>query len=86
MRSHEETEEIVLGTAMTKLGDPPAFPSEGEGFGDPKHSAPGLTIRQEFAARATSALLSRPMPWSIEDIVSYAVQTVDALIAELEKK
>ncbi len=36
----------------------PAFPSEGEGFGNPKHSAPGMTLRDYFAAQALKGMLS----------------------------
>ena len=34
----------------------PAFPSVGEGFGDPRHHAPGMSLRDYFAANAP------PMP------------------------
>jgi hypothetical protein len=33
----------------------PAFPSVGEGFGNPNYSAPGMTLRDWFATHATEA-------------------------------
>jgi hypothetical protein len=33
----------------------PAFPSVGEGFGNPSYSAPGMTLRDWFATHATEA-------------------------------
>jgi hypothetical protein len=33
----------------------PAFPSVGEGFGNPSYSAPGMTLRDWFATHATDA-------------------------------
>jgi hypothetical protein len=36
----------------------PAFPSVGEGFGNPKYSTPGMTLRDWFATHATDADLA----------------------------
>ena len=41
---------------MTTINDGgPAFPSVGEGFGNPSYSAPGMTLRDWFATHATEA-------------------------------
>ena len=36
----------------------PAFPSVGEGFGNPNYSTPGMTLRDYFAAAALQGLLA----------------------------
>ena len=38
----------------------PAFPSVGEGFGNPLYSAEGMTLRDYFAGQALAGLLARP--------------------------
>lgn len=38
--------------------NPPAFPRTGEGFGNPKYDAPGMTLRDWFAGQAFAAALS----------------------------
>ncbi len=38
----------------------PAFPCEGEGFGNPKHHTPGMTLREHFAGQALAGIASRP--------------------------
>jgi len=40
---------------MTINDGGPAFPSVGEGFGNPSYSAPGMTLRDWFATHATEA-------------------------------
>jgi len=47
----------------------PAFPSVGEGFGNPSYSAPGMTLRDWFATHATEQDLQafrdpRPGGWN----------------------
>ena len=37
----------------------PAFPSVGEGFGNPTYSAPGMSLRQWYAGMAMQGLLVR---------------------------
>jgi hypothetical protein len=34
----------------------PAFPSVGEGFGNPSYSAPGMTLRDWFAGQALASM------------------------------
>jgi hypothetical protein len=34
----------------------PAFPSVGEGFGNPSYSAPGMTLRDWFASQALAGV------------------------------
>lgn len=36
----------------------PAFPSEGEGHGNPKHWTPGMNLRDWFAGQAASGMLA----------------------------
>jgi hypothetical protein len=43
--------------SMTNDGGP-AFPSVGEGFGNPSYSAPGMTLRDWFAGQALAGLLA----------------------------
>lgn len=38
--------------------NPQAFPSTGEGFGNPKYSAPGMTLRDYFAAKAMTVIMA----------------------------
>jgi hypothetical protein len=42
---------------MTTINDGgPAFPSVGEGFGNPSYSAPGMTLRDWFAGQALAGM------------------------------
>jgi hypothetical protein len=43
---------------MTINDGGPAFPSVGEGFGNPSYSAPGMTLRDWFAGQALAGLLA----------------------------
>ena len=36
----------------------PAFPSEGEGFGDPRYSTPGMTLRDWFAGQTFASIMT----------------------------
>jgi hypothetical protein len=38
----------------------PAFPSVGEGFGNPSYSAPGMTLRDWFAGQVLAGLCADP--------------------------
>jgi hypothetical protein len=50
----------------------PAFPSIGEGFGNPNYSAPGMTLRDYFAAKAMQAVLTRYPDCTVTDIGAVA--------------
>ena len=43
---------------MTINDGGPAFPSVGEGFGNPSYSAPGMTLRDWFAGQALQGLIA----------------------------
>ena len=36
--------------------NPPAFPSEGEGHGNPRYHSPGMTLRDWFAGQALAGM------------------------------
>lgn len=72
----------------------PAFPSEGEGHGNPKYHSPGMSLRDYFAGQALMALIGNhaaqkraalealEMKNTIYDQVSWqAFQYADAMIA-----
>jgi hypothetical protein len=37
--------------------NPPAFPRVGEGFGNPRYDAPGMSLRDWFAGQAIGAVI-----------------------------
>jgi hypothetical protein len=63
----------------------PAFPSEGEGHGNPKFHSPGMTLRDYFAGQALSAIAddyqSKP-----EWIAERAYYIADAMLKAREAK
>ena len=79
---------------MTEKNDGgPAFPSEGEGFGNPKYHAPGMSLRDYFAGQALSGMLTQAEAKSIEFLpglyktcAKAAYDIADALLAQREKE
>jgi hypothetical protein len=73
---------------MPKIDDGgPAYPRLGEGFGNAKYEAVGLTKREYFAALAMQRLISEfsgTGGWA-EDAAILAVAAADALLAALSK-
>jgi hypothetical protein len=68
----------------------PAFPSVGEGFGNPSYSAPGMTLRDWFATHATEADIAailNPQHWS-QNISRYEARYIhaDAMLVAREVK
>jgi hypothetical protein len=71
----------------------PAFPSVGEGFGNPSYSAPGMTLRDWFATHATDAdieaILNPPFERTTTHIISrYEARYIhaDAMLRAREVK
>jgi hypothetical protein len=66
----------------------PAFPSTGEGFGNPNYSAPGMTLRDYFAAKAMQAILARPdcTVTDIEAVARGAYEMAKVMLETREKK
>ena len=65
----------------------PAFPSIGEGFGNPLYSAPGMSLRDYFAAQALPFCLAE-FGSNAEDqrqFAEAAYQIADAMLAERSK-
>jgi hypothetical protein len=57
--------------------NPSAFPSEGEGHGNPRYHSPGMTLRDWFAGQAVAGRMANPSG-------SPAMEHADALgIAEI---
>lgn len=75
---------------MPKIDDGgPAYPRLGEGFGNAKYEAVGLTKREAFAMAAMQGICAHTgtygsggSPW---DIGARAVEVADALLAALSK-
>ena len=64
----------------------PAFPSEGEGHGNPKYHSPGMTLRDWFAGQALAGLLAESMhDCGPEGIAHDCYLYADAMIAAGEK-
>lgn len=72
----------------------PAFPSEGEGHGNPKYHSPGMTLRDWFAGRVLEGMLAHATRYKphLGDshnwraaISEEAYQMADAMLAEREK-
>jgi hypothetical protein len=62
----------------------PAFPSEGEGHGNPKYHSPGMTLRDWFAGQAIAGACGPgPEGWSLspQDNAAWAYELADAMIA-----
>lgn len=73
------------------MADPkqPAFPRTGEGFGNPKYDAPGMTLRDWFAGQALSGIascLSGKGDVLYNVIVSDAYDLADAMLAEKDRR
>jgi hypothetical protein len=58
----------------------PAFPSVGEGFGNPSYSAPGMTLRDWFATHATDADIAaiQNPPHGAQNISRYEARYIHA--------
>ena len=64
----------------------PAFPSVGEGFGNPIHLAPGMTLRDWFAGQA---LVSMGVEYTDEchaSVAECAYRYADAMLKAREVK
>ena len=80
---------------MSKINDGgPAFPRVGEGFGNPEHDAPGMSLRDWFAGQALVGMLSHPgcevmgsyhNNCDEKGVASVAYAYADAMLAEREK-
>ncbi len=74
----------------------PAFPSEGEGFGNRNHWTPGMTLRDWFAGQALVGMLAyshvNPQRGNyhenclVEGVAEDAYRYADAMLAEREKR
>ncbi len=79
---------------MTTEKDAPAFPSVGEGFGNPLYSAPGMTKREYAAFMMAQGLLAGmsgessriPSGHFASGIAVSATEIADALLAELARR
>jgi hypothetical protein len=76
-------------SAPTNNGGP-AFPSVGEGFGNPSYSAPGMTLRDYFAGQALAGILlnytTQKFGASEFTVGTAAYQYADAMLAAREGK
>jgi hypothetical protein len=68
----------------------PAFPSEGEGHGDPKYHSPGMSLRDWFAGQAIGSALACMNPITIEPdanakLARMAYALADAMLSERQK-
>lgn len=61
----------------------PAFPSVGEGFGNPLYSAPGMTLRQWYVGMAIQAILLEDIQ-DIPENVRLAFAYADAMLEAKE--
>ena len=64
----------------------PAFPSVGEGFGNPSHSAPGMTLRDWFAGQALAGLTADPDMPTFHKCAEIAYACADAMLRAREVK
>jgi hypothetical protein len=74
---------------MTTINDGgPAFPSVGEGFGNPSYSAPGMTLRDWFAGQALAGMCAVPVPRSTkaETFADSAYVLADEMLKAREVK
>lgn len=60
----------------------PAFPSEGEGHGNPKYHSPGMSLRDWFAGQVLAASDGSVSP---EKEAAWAYKIADAMLAERAK-
>lgn len=70
----------------------PAFPSEGEGHGNPKYHSPGMSLRDYFAGQVISAVFLNGFeagdlsPDGTAKLASnWAYMIADAMLSEREK-
>jgi hypothetical protein len=70
----------------------PAFPSEGEGHGNPKYHSPGMTLRDWFAGQVLIAMGTwSPAPYNhyaaqrVAAQAAHAYEVADAMLAERAK-
>lgn len=64
----------------------PAFPSVGEGFGNPSYSAPGMTLRDYFAGQALIGQLAFLPYHQPEEGAATCYRFADAMLAAREGK
>jgi hypothetical protein len=68
----------------------PAFPSVGEGFGNPSYSAPGMTLRDWFAGQALAGMLinytTQKFGVGEQTCAKGAYEFADAMLAAREGK
>lgn len=78
------------GNGMSANDGGQAFPSVGEGFGNPQYSAPGMTLRDYFAGQVIVALLLAPHQMGDEarqneqKAAAWAHNQADAMLAARE--
>lgn len=75
---------------MKEISNPPAFPSTGEGFGNPQYSTMGMTLRDWFAGQALSGLSSAADATGMcqtdaGGVAWRAYECADAMLAERAK-
>jgi hypothetical protein len=74
-------------SAPTNNGGP-AFPSVGEGFGNPSYSAPGMTLRDYFAGQALAGMFAdrERLSTNAQHFSHDAYLFADAMLAAREGK
>lgn len=75
---------------MSKKDGGPAFPSEGEGFGDARYHTPGMSLRDYFAGQALAGVITLFPPdeigsWRDRQNARIAYGIADAMLAERDK-
>lgn len=73
---------------MSKIDDGgPAFPSEGEGHGNPKYHSPGMTFHDWLVGQALAGYIANP---GMEGVAAFVVRDcfaiADAIITERAKR
>ena len=64
-----------------------AFPSEGEGHGNPKYHSPGMSLRDFFAGQALAGMCASEtdgVSYSSGNVASRAYKIADAMLKERE--